>query len=121
MEVMEGSDLWRRAIEDRCRDRIYDIESSDDDADLRREVRKIVAWLGSSPAVAEIFLQIDNEMRETESNIDDSLLADASDELLAAYICGWRRARVNREARDLLRNACRGSLALTEALALRAQ
>lgn len=119
--LREVNSLWQRVIEDRCRDYIYELESSDEAGELGGLVQNIVAWLLNSPNVAEIFFQIDNEMREAESDIDDSLLTDASDEVLAAYICHWRRARINREARAQIRNVCRGSILLKESPSLRAQ
>jgi hypothetical protein len=119
--LKEVNNLWQRVIEDRCRDYIYELESSDEAGELRRLVQNIVAWLLKFPNVAEVFIQIDNEIREAESDIDDSLLTEASDEVLAAYICNWRRARLNREARAEIRNVCRGSILLKEAPTLRAQ
>jgi hypothetical protein len=119
--LKEVNNLWQRVIEDRCRDYIYELESSDEAGELRQLVQNLVAWLLNSPNVAEIFFQIDEEMREAESDIDDSLLTDASDEVLAAYICHWQRARINREARAEIRNVCRGSILLGETSLLRAQ
>jgi hypothetical protein len=101
--LKEVNNLWQRVIEDRCRDYIYELESSDEAGELQQLVKELAAWLRNSPHVAEIFFQIDDEMREAESDMDDSLLTGASDEVLAVYIGHWQRARINREARTEIR------------------
>jgi hypothetical protein len=104
------SKLEQRVIEERCRECIYELESSDEADELRQLVQNLVVWLRNSPHVAEIFFQIDDEMREAESDIDDSILNDASADVLAAYIDHWQRAEINRDARAEIRRVCLGSI-----------
>ena len=45
-------------------------------------------------------------MRDKESGVEERFLAGASDEVLAEYICRWRRYRFNIERGAHIRAAC---------------
>jgi hypothetical protein len=97
-----------RSIEDRCRLWIYQIESTDDLTQLTELVHRIVAIVQRSPKIAAAFLAVETGLRQSEGNIEARVLAQASDEELAAFIYHSRRNGINREARDHIRAACEG-------------
>lgn len=110
MLAKEVKPLWERVIEDRCRDLILELESTDDHTELEKLVHKVVAWLRDSPKITEIFLRVDSDIEDESSGVEERFLAGASQEVAAAYVRHWRQHCINREARAYIRAACQDGL-----------
>ena len=122
VQPIEEKSLWERMIEDRCREWIYELESTDDDVQLTELVERIVARLSGSPKAMSIFLEVEAEMRRTELGAGERLLANATLKELVALVGQWRRGAITRQARDHICAACEGGpLAFSVAPHLRTQ
>jgi hypothetical protein len=101
-------DKSQRAIYCRCRDWIFELESTDDECELVRLVHNIVENVRVSTEVAKRLFQVEAEMRRAEFRPPTGLLKGATEEERAIYICLLRRHVINREARDHILAACHG-------------